>query len=165
MRVMGLDYGSKTVGVALSDELFMTAQPRETIWRDRESKIRKTLTRIEEIVRDEDVVLIILGLPLNMDDSVGERAEAALAFKERLERRTSLEVVMSDERLTTVAADEMLEKMGIKPGERKQYMDQVAASVILEEYMKNHKEKLEQIRRERQNENQEAQNEKGGERL
>ena len=111
MRVMGLDYGSKTVGVALSDELLMTAQPKETIWRDREGKIRKTLVRIEELILEYDVRLIVLGLPLNMDDSIGERAEAALDFKERLERRTSVPVVMSDERLTTVEADEMLSRM------------------------------------------------------
>ena len=123
MRVMGLDYGSKTVGVALSDELLMTAQPKETIWRDREGKIRKTLVRIEELILEYDVRLIVLGLPLNMDDSIGERAEAALDFKERLERRTSVPVVMSDERLTTVEADEMLSRMEIPPQHRKQYLD------------------------------------------
>ena len=145
MRVMGLDYGSKTVGVALSDELLMTAQPKETIWRDREGKIRKTLVRIEELILEYDVRLIVLGLPLNMDDSIGERAEAALDFKERLERRTSVPVVMSDERLTTVEADEMLSRMEIPPQHRKQYLDQIAASVILQEYMENHRKELEQI--------------------
>lgn len=147
MRVMGLDYGSKTVGVALSDELLMTAQPKETIWRDREGKIRRTLARIEELIVENDVRLIVLGLPLNMNDSVGERAEAALAFKDRLERRTSLPVVMSDERLTTVEADEILTKMQIPPQHRKQYLDQVAASVILQEYMENHRKELVQIGR------------------
>lgn len=150
MRVMGLDYGSKTVGVALSDELLMTAQPRETIWRDREGKIRKTLARIEELILENDVELIVLGLPLNMDDSVGERAEAALAFKDRLERRTSVPVVMSDERLTTVEADEMLSKMEIPPQHRKQYLDQIAASVILQEYMENHRKELVQIGRKKE---------------
>ena len=138
MRVMGLDYGSKTVGVALSDELLMTAQPKETIWRDREGKIRKTLVRIEELILEYDVRLIVLGLPLNMDDS-------ALDFKERLERRTSVPVVMSDERLTTVEADEMLSRMEIPPQHRKQYLDQIAASVILQEYMENHRKELVQI--------------------
>lgn len=142
---MGLDYGSKTVGVALSDELLMTAQPKETIWRDRESKIRQTLQRIEELIAEFDVRLIVIGLPLNMNDTVGERAEAALAFKDRIERRTSLPVVMSDERLTTVAADEMLEQMEIPASERKTYMDQVAASIILQEYMENHRDDITQI--------------------
>lgn len=146
MRVMGLDYGSKTVGVAVSDELLMTAQPMETIWRERESKIRHTLVRIEELVTAFHVGLIVVGLPLNMDESVGERAEAALAFRERLERRTSLPVVMSDERLTTVEADEMLERMNVRPENRKQYIDQIAASLILEEYMRNHPDEMEKLR-------------------
>ena len=102
MRVMGLDFGSKTCGVALSDELLMTAQPVEIIRRDRESKIRKTFSRIEELCVEKDVKLIVLGLPLNMDDSAGFRAENTTAFRDQLERRTGLPVVMSDERLTTV---------------------------------------------------------------
>lgn len=143
---MGLDYGSKTVGVAISDDLLLTAQPKETIWRDRESKIRHTLARIEELVDEYQVGLIVIGLPLNMDDSVGERAEAALAFRDRVERRTSLPVVMSDERLTTVEADEMLQEMRIPPEERKQCIDQIAASLILEEYMENHRPELEGLK-------------------
>lgn len=146
MRVMGLDYGSKTVGVAISDELLLTAQPKETIWRDRESKIRRTFARIEELVSEYDVGLIVVGLPLNMNDSVGERAEAAISFGDRLRRRTSLPVVMSDERLTTIEADKILEKMEIPRDKRKQYIDQVAASLILEEYMENHREELEQLK-------------------
>ncbi len=148
MRIMGLDYGSKTVGVALSDALRITAQPKETIWREREGKIRKTLSRIEELASEYDVGLIVIGLPLNMDDTVGERAEMALSFKEKVERRTSLPCVMSDERLTTVEADEMLHKMGIAPENRKTYMDQVAASVILEDYMGNHEEEIKRFERE-----------------
>ena len=104
MRIMGLDFGSKTCGVALSDELLMTAQPVEIIRRDRESKIRKTLSRIEELCESNQVGYIVLGLPLNMDDSAGVRAENTMAFREQLERRTGLPVVMSDERLTTVEA-------------------------------------------------------------
>ena len=142
MTVMGLDYGAKTVGVAISDPLLMTAQPKETIWRDREGKIRRTLSRIEELILEYDVRLIVLGLPVNMDDTVGERAEAAMEFREKLERRTSLPVVLSDERLTTVAADEMLDEMGIPASEHKQYVDQIAASIILQEYMENHREEL-----------------------
>lgn len=142
MTIMGLDYGAKTVGVAISDPLLMTAQPRETIWRTREGMIRKTLSRIEELIEEHDVRLIVLGLPVNMDESVGERAEAALEFGRKLERRTSLPVVMSDERLTTVAADEMLDEMGIRAGDHKQYVDQIAASVILQEYMENHREEI-----------------------
>ena len=145
MRVMGLDYGSKTVGVALSDELLLTAQPKETIWRGREGKIRKTLVRIEELVAEYDVRLIVVGLPLNMNDTVGERAEAALAFRDRVERRTSVPAVMSDERLTTVEADEMLDRMGIPREDHKKYNDQVAANIILQEYMENHREEMKKL--------------------
>ena len=129
MRIMGLDFGSKTCGVALSDELLMTAQPVEIIRRDRESKIRKTLSRIEELCESNQVGYIVLGLPLNMDDSAGVRAENTMAFREQLERRTGLPVVMSDERLTTVEAYEIMDK-----------------SIILQEYMENHRGELEHLR-------------------
>ena len=105
MRLLGLDYGSKTVGVAVTDPLGYTAQPLETITRKEENKLRRTLARIEELVKEYSVEKIVLGLPVNMDGSKGERAELALRFKEMLERRTGLEVIMQDERLTTVAAD------------------------------------------------------------
>ena len=108
---MGLDFGSRTCGVAMSDELLMTAQPVETIHRDRPSKIRKTLARIEELIETHNVGLIVLGLPLNMNDTQGERAAATLEFRDQLTRRTGLPVVMSDERLTTVEADGLLEAL------------------------------------------------------
>ena len=92
--------GDPTYGVALSDELLMTSHPLEIIRRDRANKLRKTLSRIEELCEENDVKLIVLGLPLNMDDSAGFRAEDTLAFREDVERRTGLPVVMSDERLT-----------------------------------------------------------------
>ena len=143
MRIMGLDYGAKTVGVALSDELLMTVQPKETITRDRENKLRRTLARIEELAAQYDVGLIVVGLPLNMNDSEGERAQAARAFGEQVSRRTALPVVMYDERLTTVEADEALQRMEIPREHRKQYIDQIAAGVILRDYMDNCREDME----------------------
>ena len=145
MRIMGLDYGAKTVGVSLSDTLLCTAQPLETIRREREGKLRPTLARIDEITKAEDVRLIVVGLPLNMDDTVGERAEAALAFRALVEKRTGVRTVMSDERLTTVEARQMLEESGIRLSEYKKYVDQVAANLILQEYMDNHREELQQL--------------------
>lgn len=142
MRIMGLDYGTKTVGVALSDDLLITAQPKETIFRDRENKIRKTLVRIEELVQEYDVGLIVIGLPLNMDDSLGERANACLSFQDKVRRRTSLPVVMSDERLTTKEAEEALRKMNVPFDKRKNVIDQVAAVIILREYLENHREEI-----------------------
>ena len=135
MRIMGLDYGSKTVGVAISDELLITAQPVETIVRDRSNKLRKTYQRLEELISEYEVEKIIVGKPLNMNGTAGERAEKTLEFKEKLERRTGLEVILWDERLTTVAAEESLIESGVRRENRKKYVDQIAAVFILQEYL------------------------------
>lgn len=138
--LMGLDYGSKTVGVAFSDALYLTAQPAETIWRTSESKLRRTCSRIEELVQERGVTRIVLGRPCHMDGSAGERVERCEHFREMLIRRTGLPVEWQDERLTTVAADEILSESGVPREERKRYIDQVAASLILKEYMDAHPE-------------------------
>lgn len=135
MRIMGLDYGSKTVGVALSDALMLTAQPYETIVRKDENKLRQTLARIETIVKEMDVERIVLGLPVNMNDTVGDRAEKTMEFQLMVERRTGLKVVLWDERLTTIEADEILSESGVPRENRKAYIDQIAAVLILREYM------------------------------
>jgi len=129
-KIMALDYGARTVGVAITDSLIMTAQPAETIRRDSENKLRRTLARIRELAKENDVGLIVVGLPLNMDDSVGERAEKALAFAEMVRNRTGLPVEMQDERLSTVAAQEVLDEMGVHGREQKQYVDKIAAAYI-----------------------------------
>lgn len=146
MRIMGLDFGSRTCGVALTDELLLTAQPKEIIRRERPSQLRKTLQRIEELIGENNVGMIVLGLPLNMDDSQGERATLTLEFQDKLQRRTGLPVVMSDERLTTVEADELMDEMGIRGADRKKYVDMLAAAVILRDYMNSHPEKLEELK-------------------
>ena len=135
MRILGLDYGSKTVGVAVSDPLGITAQGVSTIWRKQENKLRQTLAQIETLVEDYQVERIVLGYPKNMNNTVGERALKSLEFKEMLERRTGLPVVMWDERLTTMAADRTLEETGVHKEDRKQYLDQVAAVFILQGYL------------------------------
>ena len=134
---MGLDYGSKTVGVAISDELLLTAQGKEIIRRKEENKLRKTLARIEELIQEYGVEKIVLGLPLNMDESVSERSELCLEFKDKIERRTGISVEMLDERLTTVEADEIMNEAGIKGKERKEYVDMIAAQIILQDYLDN----------------------------
>ena len=138
--LMGLDYGSKTVGVAVSDALMLTAQPLETITRDSEKKLRRTLARLEVLAKERNVGLFVLGRPLNMDGTAGERVERCEAFKELLEKRTGIPVVWQDERLTTVAADEILSESGVPRENRKKYIDQVAAGIILKEYMDAHPE-------------------------
>ena len=135
MRIMGLDYGTKTVGVAVSDPLGITAQAVETVTRKDENKLRKTLARIEELVTEYEVTEIVLGFPKNMNNTIGERAEKSLAFKEMLERRTGLPVVMWDERLTTVAANRTLIEGGVRRENRKDYVDMLAAVYILQGYL------------------------------
>ncbi len=135
MRVMSLDFGSKTVGVAMSDELMITAQGLEIIRRKEENKLRQTLARIEELCVQYQVSKIVLGYPKNMNDTLGERVEKTEDFKDKLERRTGLPVVLWDERLSTVAADHTMIEAGIRREKRKEYVDQIAATWILQGYM------------------------------
>ena len=135
MRIMGLDYGSKTVGVAVSDALGLTAQGIEIVRRKSENKLRQTLARIEEIAKEYGVEKIVLGFPKHMNNDIGERAEKSLEFKEMLGRRTGLPVVMWDERLTTVEADRTMMETGIRRENRKEYVDMIAAVFILQGYL------------------------------
>ena len=135
MRTLGLDYGSKTVGVAVTDPLGLTAQGVEIIRRQKENHLRKTYQRIRELCEQYDVEKIVLGLPLNMDDTMGDRAEKTLEFKKELERRFSVPVLLVDERLTTVEAIEIMDDAGIKVSEREKYVDMIAATIILQDYM------------------------------
>jgi len=135
MRIMGLDYGTKTVGVAISDALKITAQGIETIQRKEENKLRKTCARIEQLIKEYEVEKIVLGFPKHMNNDVGERAEKSLEFKAMLERRTGLEVVMWDERLTTVEAERTLIENKVRREDRKKYIDKIAAVFILQGYL------------------------------
>ena len=135
MRIMGLDFGSKTVGVAISDELLLTAQGIEIIRRKDENKLRQTLARIEELIVEYGVEEIVLGLPKNMNATEGIRVELTNEFKEKLERRTGLTVHTWDERLTTVAADKAMIEAGIRREKRKDYVDMIAATLILQGYL------------------------------
>mgnify|MGYP000351518218 CR=1 FL=1 len=139
MRIMGLDYGSKTVGVAISDPLLITAQPIEIIRRESENKLRRTLARIEELAAQYEVSEIVLGLPKNMDNSLGDRAAKSLEFKELVERRTSLKCTMWDERLTTVSAHKAMIEAGIRREDRGKYVDSIAAVFILQGYLDSRK--------------------------
>lgn len=135
MRKMGLDYGSKTVGVAMTDALGITVMPLETITRKEENKLRRTLARITELVGEYEVDEIVLGRPVLMDGSDGERVKQTGIFKELLEKRVEVPVVFMDERLTTVEADEALREMEIPRSERKKYIDQIAAALVLRSYL------------------------------
>lgn len=134
-RIMGLDFGAMTCGVAISDELLITSQGIETIRRTHETKLRKTLARIEELIEEYDVGRIVLGLPKKLDGSEGERAEKSRQFKEDLERRTGLEVVLWDERLTTVEATRALDEAGLSLAKKNEVVDKIAAVIILRSYL------------------------------
>ncbi len=135
MRILGLDYGSVTVGVAISDSMLVTAQPVEVIKRKSENKLRRTLARIEELVAEYGVEKIVLGLPKNMNNTEGERVERTREFMDKLIARTGLEVVLWDERLSTVAAMDVLKEGGVRAGNRKAFVDKIAASLILQGYL------------------------------
>lgn len=135
MRVMGLDFGSKTVGVAVSDALLVTAQGIETIQRKSPGKLRQTLARIEILMEEYQVEQIVLGFPKNMNNTEGERCEKTLQFKEMLEKRCKVPVYLWDERLTTVAAEQSLIESGVRRENRKQYVDKIAAVLILQGYL------------------------------
>ena len=136
MRIMGLDYGSKTVGVAVCDPLGITAQAVETITRKDENKLRQTLARIEALAKEYGVEKFVLGYPKNMNNSVGAQAETVLEFKKNLERRTGLEVILWDERLTTVSANRVLTEGNVKGRiEKKKVIDKIAAALILQGYL------------------------------
>lgn len=135
MRIMGLDFGSKTVGVAISDALLLTAQGIEIIRRKSPSKLRQTLARIDELKNEYEVEKIVLGFPKNMNNTEGDRCEKTQVFKEMLEKRTGLEVVLWDERLTTVAADRAMMEGSIRREDRKNYVDKLAAVFILQGYL------------------------------
>ena len=144
MRIMGLDFGTKTVGVAISDPLMVTAQPIETITRKSANKLRQTLARIETLIVENQVELIVLGYPKNMNNTVGERAQACEEFKEDLERRTALPVVLWDERMTTMESERILMAGEVRRENRKAVIDQMAAVLILQSYMDAKKHETEE---------------------
>lgn len=143
MRIMGLDFGSRTVGVAISDPLLLTAQGIEIIRRKEENKQRQTLARIEQLIQEYEVGEIVLGYPKNMNDTEGERVEKTKEFAEKLMRRTGLDVHFWDERLTTVAADRAMMEAGMRREERKEYVDKLAAVFILQGFL-DHRSRQEQ---------------------
>ena len=139
MRILGLDFGSKTVGVAVSDELMLTAQGLEIVRRQSPNKLRQTLARIEQIVTEYQVERIVLGYPKNMNNTLGERAEITLKYKELLEKSTDLPVIMFDERLTSVISNSILIEADMSRKKRKKKVDSIAAQIILQDYLNKEK--------------------------
>jgi putative Holliday junction resolvase len=132
MRAMGLDVGTKTVGVAVADELGLTAQPVTVV---RRSNLKADLGELVRIARDREVDRFVIGLPLNMDGSEGPRAEATRKFGDALAKVSSLPIIYQDERLTTVAAERSLLEADVSRAKRREVIDQVAASIILQGWL------------------------------
>ncbi|HDR4722649.1 Holliday junction resolvase RuvX [Bacillus cereus] len=134
MRILGLDVGTKTVGVAMSDEMGWTAQGLETI-RINEERGHFGFDRISELVNQYNVDKIVVGLPKNMNGTIGPRGEACQQFAENLRNLLQLEVVMWDERLSTMAAERLLISADVSRKKRKQVIDKMAAVVILQGFL------------------------------
>ncbi|MEA4815816.1 MAG: Holliday junction resolvase RuvX [Lachnospiraceae bacterium] len=136
MRILGLDFGDKTIGVAISDPFLMIAQALETIERKNENEFKIPMKRLAEIVEEYDVSEIVLGMPKNMNNTEGDRCKKTLLFKERLERRfPKIKVILWDERLSTVAAEKSLISVGMRRENRKKIIDKMAAHYILQGYL------------------------------
>ncbi len=135
MRVMGLDYGKSTVGVAISDSMGLTAQPIETITRKGENKLRTTYARLRELIEEYQVEKIVVGLPLHMNGEKGDRAIKSEEFARELEGKVGLPVEMVDERMTTMSATRVLDEGKVKKEDQKEYVDKLAASIILKSYL------------------------------
>ncbi|EJF7543778.1 Holliday junction resolvase RuvX [Listeria monocytogenes] len=134
MRIMGLDVGSKTVGVAISDPLGWTAQGVETIQID-ENRKQFGYDRVKELVLEYEVGKVVVGLPKNMNNTIGPRAESSKIYAEVLEARIGLPVVLWDERLTTSAAERTLIEADVSRKKRKEVIDKLAAVMILQSYL------------------------------
>ena len=134
-RILGLDYGAKYVGVAVSDPLGIIARPLEAIQRKEENKLRRTFARIEELVKEYGIERIVVGLPKNMDDTEGESAAKCRDFAANVSRRTGIETVLWDERLSSVSANDILIESGVRREDKKKYIDKIAASIILRDYL------------------------------
>lgn len=142
LRILGLDYGDKTVGVALSDPFGWSAQGLEVIRRNSENEYKQSLGRIEEIIKEYGVEKIVLGYPINLDGSISERCLKTQSYKERLERRfPKVSVILWDERFSTAAAARFLSEAGLNNIKRKDVIDKMAAVYILQGYLDSIKEK------------------------
>ncbi len=132
MRILGMDYGEKTLGISLSDEAFIIASPIETIrYKDK----CELFSKLDKYFKEYEIQIIVLGNPLNLDGSISKRSEETILFKKELESRYNIEVVLEDERLTSVIVNNMLISNNTSRENRKRVVDKLASSVILQGYL------------------------------
>jgi len=135
MRILGLDYGTKTIGVAVSDGLGWTAQALETIKRQDPRNLIDSIKRIAELVKDYEVEKIVVGFPKNMNNTEGDRVKETMYFVNRIQKELDVEVITVDERLSTVSAERILMEGKVRREHRKEHIDKIAASIILQTYL------------------------------
>lgn len=138
MRYLGLDLGTKTLGVAMSDTTLTIASTYKTIF-FKDEDYESTIDELKSIIKDYDITKIILGLPKNMNNSIGQRAEITLDYQKLLEKRLKLPVIMFDERLTSVISNSILIEADISRKKRKKKVDSIAAQIILQDYLNKEK--------------------------
>lgn len=131
-RIMGLDIGDKTIGVAVSDPMLITAQGLKTIKRE---NIKKDLEEIVNLIREYNVKKVVIGLPKNMNNTIGPQGEKVLSFVDKLKEKVDVEIHLQDERLTTVAAEKTLIEGNMSRRKRKKVIDMIAATYILQTYL------------------------------
>ena len=136
MKILGLDLGSKTLGVAISDALGIMAQPRETFMFKTEH-YKHAIEYVVELTNKESISIIVLGLPKNMDNTEGDRVEKSRRFAKKIEDATGIKVVLWDERMTTMQANRVLIDGGVRREDRKKYVDKLAATIILQSYLES----------------------------
>ena len=134
MKILGIDLGRRTVGIAVSDELELIASPIDT-YRIRENDLQQALECVKMVIVEKKIQKIVLGLPKNMNGTIGPQAEYCLEFKKMLEEETKLEVIMIDERMTSIMANNAMLEADLSRNKRKQNVDKIAASIILQSYL------------------------------
>jgi putative holliday junction resolvase len=132
MRALAIDFGSKNIGVAVSDALGITVRPVETI---RRSSLNKDIARLQFLLEELEVESVVVGLPLRMDGTMGDAAEKTLRFVEQLRAKITVPVVTQDERLTSFEAEQLMMERGLNRVQRRRHSDEVAATIILQDYL------------------------------
>ena len=138
MRYLGIDLGSKTIGLSMSDETLTIASAYKTIFFDNED-YPSTISKIMEIVKENNIKKIVMGLPKNMNNTLGDRALITLEYKRLLEKALDIEIIMMDERLTSVISNSVLIEADLSRKKRKKKVDSVAAQIILQSYLDKEK--------------------------
>jgi len=134
MKVLGLDLGTKTLGIAISDALGITAQGVD-VFNFAQNDFNKALEHVEQLVKERNVSKIVLGYPKNMNNTIGERAKMCERFKKKLENRMQIEVILEDERMTSISANNAMINADVSRKKRKQKIDMIAAQIILQAYL------------------------------